>query len=441
LNALGTTEAPFLQSPDTAPNVALPWVVRLRYGIALGEALLVIGMRATFHLGVPVLWALAPLAVVLLSNAFVSRKPRLVIRFPERTLGTIFALDILCLTAVLGLTGGAMNPFSILYLVGITLSAAALQKTWTWVLGSISIICFGLLFFFNVPMPGLHVHETEPGLAPHLVGMWIAFVLATALIIFFTRKIADALRKREMEVLTLQDEIAKKDRLASLATLAAGAAHELGTPLGTIAVVARELERFASTLPDGEAALADAKLIRTEVDRCRLILEKMSIEGAEPMGETARSIQVTELFNEVLRQFPEEQRRHLAVEVADLQAVAVLPVEATIQSLAALVKNALDANLRGVPVRLTAMRSGSEITFAVTDQGQGMSETMLRRIGEPFFTTKEPGRGMGLGTFLASTFAARMGGRLSYSSSPGKGTTALLELPSNCPKLEAHNAV
>jgi two-component system, sensor histidine kinase RegB len=201
------------------------------------------------------------------------------------------------------------------------------------------------------------------------------------------------------------------------------------------------LERFASTLPDGEAALADAKLIRTEVDRCRLILEKMSIEGAEPMGETARSIQVTELFNEVLRQFPEEQRRHLAVEVADLQAVAVLPVEATIQSLAALVKNALDANLRGVPVRLTAMRSGSEITFAVTDQGQGMSETMLRRIGEPFFTTKEPGRGMGLGTFLASTFAARMGGRLSYSSSPGKGTTALLELPSNWPKREAHNAV
>jgi len=430
-----------VRSEDAAPNLALPWVVRLRYGIVLGELALVLGMRAVFRLGVPLFWVMAPLAVILCSNVLVNRKPQVSPRFPQQTLAGLFVLDILCLTAVLGLTGGAMNPFSVLYLVQITLSAVVLQKAWTWVLGSISTICFGLLFFFNVPLPGLHVHEAEPGLSPHLVGMWIAFILATALIVFFTGKISDALRQRDQQVLALQEEIAKKDRLASLVTLAAGAAHELGTPLGTIAVVARELERFAAALPEGDAALADARLIRAEVDRCRLILERMSVEGAEPMGEAARSILVTDLFDEVLRQFPAEQRRHLAVEVRDVQTVAVLPVQATIQSLVALVKNALDANVSSVPVRLCAVPGGPEITFSVSDQGQGMPETVLRRIGEPFFTTKEPGRGMGLGTFLVRTFAERMGGRLSFSSSPGKGTTALLELPSCSLRREVRDAV
>lgn len=433
--------APSSHSEDAASNLALPWVVRLRYGMILGELTIVLGMKALFGLEVPLLWALAPLAVMLSSNVLVSQKPPLSTLFPQQTLVALFVLDILCLTVVLGLTGGAMNPFSVLYLVQITLSAVVIQKAWTWVLGSISTICFGLLFFFNVPLPGLHVHEAEPGLSPHLVGMWIAFIVATALIVFFTGKISDALRKREQQVRALQDEIAKKDRLASLVTLAAGAAHELGTPLGTIAVVARELERFASNLPDGDAALADAQLIRAEVDRCRVILERMSVEGAEPMGEIARTIRVSQLFKEVLGQFPDAERARLTAEVPDDETMAVLPVQATVQSLVALTKNAFDANVPDGQVRLSAMSVGPEIVFAVSDRGRGMSETVLRRVGEPFFTTKEPGRGMGLGTFLVRTFAERMGGHLSFESGPGKGTTALLTLPLHAPGSEIRAAV
>lgn len=444
-NKLDTSSSPVrtasLHTEDTAPNLALPSVVRLRYGMVFGEAALVLGMRAVFRLGVPLLWALAPLVLILSSNVLVSQKPRVSIRFPQQTLAFLFILDILCLTAVLGLTGGAMNPFSVLYLVQITLSSVVLKKAWPWLLGLISTICFGLLFFFNVPMPKLRVHETEPGLSPHLVGMWIAFIVATALIIFFTGKISEALRHREQQVLALQGEIAKKDRLASLVTLAAGAAHELGTPLGTIAVVSRELERYASSLADGDAARADARLIRNEVDRCRMILERMSVEGAEPMGETARPVRVMALLDEVLRQFSEEERTHLAVKVASTDSTAVLPVQATVQSLVALTKNALDANLAGTPVQLTAVSDGLEIIFAVTDRGQGMSETVLRRIGEPFFTTKEPGRGMGLGTFLVRTFAERMGGYLTFESRFGKGTTASLTLPLNASGSETHGAV
>ncbi len=232
-------------SKDLAPNLALPWVVRLRYGMVAGELAVILGMWYGLRVDFPLLWTLAPLAIVLASNILLGNLRMLPVRFTHKALGAVFSLDTICLTAILGLTGGPMNPFSLLYLVQITLSAVVLRKIWTWALGVLSTFCFGLLFFFHLPSTVFEPHHVEQGLSPHLVGMWIAFVVAAGLITFFTGKISDALRTREQEVLVLQDQVAKNERLASLVTLAAGAAHELGTPLGTIAVVARELERYA----------------------------------------------------------------------------------------------------------------------------------------------------------------------------------------------------
>ncbi len=204
---------------DLAPNLALPWVLRLRYGMVAGEAAIIVGMSYGFHLDIPLLWTLAPLAVVLVSNILLGRLRVPPSRFPQETLAAIFCLDTLCLTAILGLAGGPMNPFSLLYLVQITLSAVVLRKVWTWALGALSTACFGLLFFFNAPSRAFQAHQAEQGLSPHLIGMWIAFAIAAALITFFTGKIADALRTRELEVLRLQDQLAKNERLASLVTL------------------------------------------------------------------------------------------------------------------------------------------------------------------------------------------------------------------------------
>src|SRR5690348_11534582 len=110
-------DGPAALSGDIAPNLALPWVVRLRYGMAAGEAAIILGVWFGFHLEFPVAWALSPLAVVLASNALLHRIWRLPNRSPHSTLGAVFALDTLCLTAILALTGGPMNPFSLLYLV------------------------------------------------------------------------------------------------------------------------------------------------------------------------------------------------------------------------------------------------------------------------------------------------------------------------------------
>jgi two-component system sensor histidine kinase RegB len=274
-------------------------------------------------------------------------------------------------------------------------------------------------------------HHVEPGLSPHLMGMWVAFLIAAILITFFTGKVSDALRRREQEVLILHEQVAKNERLASLVTLAAGAAHELGTPLGTIAVIARELERYAAKLTGSDAVLEDAKLIRAEVERCRVILERMSVQGAEPMGETARKVEVKDLLTRVLGRFSDSQRACLVVEVNEDNLAGILPEQATVQSLVALVQNALDANVDQRPVVISASRDDSHIRISIHDQGDGMSTEVLEHIAEPFFTTKEPGKGMGLGTFLVRTFAERLGGRVLFDSVSGQGTTATLQLPLN----------
>jgi two-component system sensor histidine kinase RegB len=226
-------------------------------------------------------------------------------------------------------------------------------------------------------------------------------------------------------------QVAKNERLASLVTLAAGAAHELGTPLGTIAVVAKDMERYAAETSSDGPLVDDAKLIRSEVERCRVILERMSVQGGEPWGESLRQIRIHELLNKIVNQFPEIQRKRISVEPARESMTAVLPEQATSQSIVALIQNALDANVGDRPVRLSARRNGSLLEIAVCDEGVGMPPEVVRRIAEPFFTTKEPGKGMGLGTFLVRTLAERLGGDLVFESTVGAGTTATLRLPAN----------
>lgn len=416
---------------DAAPGLALPWVVRLRYGMVVcGVVLLSIALRA-FHLHHAIfLWALTPFALILITNLWLDRTQRRSPHTNQETLGSIFVFDTLCLTIVLSLTGGPMNPFSLLFLVQITLSVVVLKKEWTWVLGALSAACFGALFFVNVPLMGMRLMPAERELYPHLVGMWISFVIAATLISFFASSVSDALRLRGQQVLALQEQIARQDRLASLGTLAAGAAHELGTPLGTIAIVARDLEKFAERLAmesSVEELCEDARLIRSEVARCQRILNGMSADGA--VGEAQRTLPLVEFLEQTLAQFPEAARNRILLDSVDGRQQISLPVRATMQSLKALLQNGLDASKNATPIQLKAIFYNGRIEFSVTDNGSGMSEEILRRITEPFFTTKEPGKGMGLGSFLVRTYAERLGGQLTYASAPGRGTTATMTLP------------
>jgi two-component system sensor histidine kinase RegB len=388
------------------------------------QTALILTARFVFGVKIPLLWLALPVAVAAVSHQRLTGALS-----DRRVLGILLTLDTLCLTVVLSLTGGPANPFTLLYLVQITLSAVILSKEWTWALGGLSVACFGFLFPVHTIVPVFEAHHTSQGFSVHLAGMWIAFAAASLVITVFIGKVSEALRKREQETLSLRDQAARDERLASIVTLAAGAAHELGTPLSTIAVATKDLELYANSVLRNREMAAEARLIREEVDRCRQILQQMSARGAQSLGETPVPLGLGDALGSVRQGFAPPERDLVQTEVAGDRREVVLPPDATLQALTALVRNALDASDGSQPVVLSAECVGEKLRFTVEDSGCGMARETLERVAEPFFTTKAPGRGMGLGTFLVRAYAESLHGSLEFESDAGVGTKAILELP------------
>ncbi len=416
-------------SGEIASRLALPWILRLRYGIMAGEVLLILAVAIGLQIQVPIAGLIALILVQVSTNDLFRRWQKQPHKNAEHVVGMLFVLDTVCLTYILALTGGPTNPFSLLYLVQITFSAVILHRAWTWVLGFVSVVSFGLLFWVSRDVPAFRIHSPPGEFSLHLLGMWAAFTTAAVLISYFIGKVSEEARQKEQELLLMQKRLARNERLASLVTLAAGAAHEIATPLATIAVSAKEIERDAKARLQDDRVQDDARLIRAEVERCRLILERMGAQGADPLGEAPSSVELGDLLGRIRQRFPEQEAR-IEVEVGDSgPRFCLLPARAAVEALGALVKNALDASPDGEPVLLQAESSKSRLRFLVRDRGTGMTPEIADRVAEPFFTTKPPGQGMGLGAFLAHLFAQRLGGSLSFESTPGRGCTAILELP------------
>jgi two-component system sensor histidine kinase RegB len=258
------------------------------------------------------------------------------------------------------------------------------------------------------------------------LGQWLAFALVAALIGYFVGRVAGALRRREQELSAAREQAARSEQLASLSTLAAGAAHELGTPLGTIAVIAKELELASA---QDQFVNEDAKLIRQEVDRCRAILDRMRVDMIEGLHQNVTVAPLDELIDRLRSGLPEDERRRLQVRSVQPLKFVTGPVRAIEQAVHVLLRNAFDATPDDQPVMLDIRRHEGNTMFSVEDRGAGMPEDVLKRAGRPFFTTKAPGKGMGLGLFLVRLVAERYGGRFELSSTVGVGTKSTLVIP------------
>ncbi len=262
----------------------------------------------------------------------------------------------------------------------------------------------------------------------HVEGMWIAFGLAAVFIVYFVQRVTRALAAREAELEAARLATARHEKLASLATLAAGAAHQLSTPLSTIAVVAKELEHQLAHSDAGEEPVADARLIREQVERCRDILTQMAADAGESAGESTTTVRIAEILESARRGLADAERVAVDLTAAE-RTVLRVPPRALAQALRALIRNALDATPVSAAVRITARTGDSRCSIEVRDSGGGMSREVLARAGEPFYTTKAPGKGMGLGLFLARAVVERLGGSLELDSSEGRGTCARVVLP------------
>jgi two-component system, sensor histidine kinase RegB len=327
----------------------------------------------------------------------------------------VVLLDVAWLTLVLASTGGAHNPFAVLYLFEVMVAALVLPPVWVAVVCTLGGLAYAELFQHMPPEHDMHQ------MTNHLRGMWVAYGVAAPFVAYAVHHLRRALGEADASVRAAQDRAAKTERLASLATLAAGAAHEIANPLATIAIVAAELARR------GPAPVTeDAQLVQREVERCREVLHQLSAQVGAGSGETLKETTVRALLDEVVT------RPEAKVDVLDLpDDLAGLPIRVPprllAQALRRLVVNAREASPAGSPVSVKVDRDADTVRIRVEDVGSGMEADHLARAGEPFFTTKS--RGMGLGLYFARSVVEQCGGRLQLDSAPARGTTATLALP------------
>ncbi|MBT8466741.1 MAG: HAMP domain-containing histidine kinase [Myxococcales bacterium] len=397
------------------------WLARMRWGALTIQATAILIATELLGVSLPVapMWSLVAVGVV--SNLWLASR-----KADAGHLGAFLVLDVALLSGMLYLSGGPTNPFSIIYVVYIAMSAVMLAPAWTWTIAGLSILSFAALFVVHVPSEHLGHAGHGGGFQTHLYGMFIALVLAVALITYFVSQLSVELRRRERALAEAEERTHRWGKLASIATLAAGAAHELGTPLGTIAVAAKEMERQARTLPGGDALVEDAALIRAELERCRRVLDRMASVGGENVGETLSSLPIESMIAEVSERLsPAQAERWVtSTEVESIEA----PATALVQMVENIARNGFDACDQGrVSLHVRQLDRAVELCFV--DEGQGMDEQAIRRAAEPFFTTKRKADRMGLGLFLARTLVDSLGGRLTIESARERGTTVRVVLP------------
>ncbi len=411
---------------DDARLLHVAWLTRLRWGALACQLALLIAARAFGDIEVPLLHAGLLLGVGVLTNALLHRATSRGRVVPEPMIGAVFALDVATLTALLSLTGGPLNPFSFLYLVHVAQATVALSSRWAWGIALTSVLAYGALF-----LAPLDPHAHHRGMELHLRGMWFAFTITAAFIVFFAGSLRRALTERDRALAEAQRMESRSQRLVGLATLAGGTAHELATPLATISLVAFELERKLREMGAASELVEDARLALTQVERCRAILSQMSADAGEALGERRARVTMAALVDDALGELPGKARVTVRVTGEAQPGEVEVPRRALAQAIRGLAKNALEAS--EAPVEISIARAGASVEVAIADRGAGMSSETLARVGEPFFTTKPPGSGMGLGVFLARSLAERFGGALDVRSQPGQGSQVILRLPAALP--------
>lgn len=405
------------------------WLTRLRWAAIVGQAATIFAAHTFLGIKLPLVSLGAVLGLEVLANLAIqlvlARRKSPV---SDREVFGLITVDLVFLTVLLYFSGGPSNPFNFLYLVYVVLAAVLVGARSAIYLTGISALLFSALFVPHYMHRDLHIHSMMDW---HLEGMWVAFVIAAVFIVYFLGRIDAEVNAQRDALARARVHAERHERLSSLATLVAGAAHELGTPLSTIALVSSELVRRLERAPDADPRMReDAEILRAEVERCRSIIERMAESSGNARGENAVEFHVQGFVRDTLEQIgpPERVDVHYAPGMENVSVIA--PRNGLELALRAIVKNALDASPLGERPLLSVASDRGLLQMQVEDHGPGISESDLPRVVEPFYTTKAPGKGMGLGLFLADNVMRQLGGRLVLERGhEGTGTIARLEFP------------
>ena len=409
------------------PSVRVRTLANIRWIAIFGQllTLLVVGL----WFGFPLPWGslLAAVGASMILNIGLSTLYERTDRMTGRELSLHLAFDLIQAGVLLFLTGGLENPFSFLFLVPVTISATSLSMRWTLWLGLMAFGCATFLAFRHFPLPWVPGERFElPDV--YVGGMWAAIVCGVVFSAIYARRIADEARQMSAALSATEMVLAREQRLSALDGLAAAAAHELGTPLATIALVAKELKR---ELPGPGPHAEDIDLLISQTARCREILARLSSREAQT-DEMYQRTSVLVMIEDLIAPLRGSDVVIAVTSSADLddKAQAGEPVfrrnPAITYGLGNLLENAVDfAETR---VEVDARWTPAQVSITVRDDGPGFHENVFDRLGDPFVTTRpgygeetgEAGRheGMGLGFFIAKTLLERSGATVSLANRP-----------------------
>jgi two-component system sensor histidine kinase RegB len=417
---------------ETGSRLRLQTAVRLRWLGVIGQLLTVAIVHFVLGFALPLGICLALIALSAWLNVFLR------IGYPARTrLSATFATgllayDIVQLGALLFLTGGALNPFIFLLVAPVTVSAATLPPRNTVALGLLGGITAFLLMFYSMPLPW------HPGQSPDLstlysLGMFASVLSGMVFLALYAWRLAKEAQQMSDALAATELVLAREQQLHALDGLAAAAAHELGTPLSTITVIAKELAREAA---GGSQFADDIALLQTQAVRCREILTKLTRSPTEPDPLHAR-MSITQLIDEAAGPHRSTSTRLIVTagpDVDDGSAAAREPVgerkPGVIHGLGNLIENAVDFARERVVI--VAKWSATDVVLTITDDGPGIAPDVLDTLGDPYVTTRrlrpsrrsdqardgKPAGGLGLGFFIAKTLLERSGAGVTLENRP-----------------------
>lgn len=420
-------------------------IVRLRWFGVLGQLGTVAAVYWGLGYNLPLVWCLLLIAVSAWVNVALGVLYPARHRLSPAFATAVLAYDIVGLAALLYLTGGLENPFALLFIAPVTVSAATLPVRNTIFLGILAIVSATLLVVQHLPLPW----NPAGGFAVpwiYKVGVWSAIVAGMLFLALYTTRLSREGRLMSAALAASELVLAREQRLHALDGLAAAAAHELGTPLATIALVTKELEREAADRGSMPQHVADdIVLLRSQAERCREILRKLTRSPGEQDPHHV-SLPLTQLIQEAAQPYkspvvridittrPDAARN--GSDAGDLREPIGERRPGVIFGLGNLIENAVDF-ARG-RVEITALWDDREVAITVADDGPGFSPEIMDTLGDPYVTTRPSGHrvagsqregsGLGLGFFIAKTLLERSGARVTLANRSGPSTGAVVRI-------------
>ncbi|NOR80818.1 MAG: sensor histidine kinase [Methyloprofundus sp.] len=438
----------FVPKTEISAKENLQWLFILRNLMIGGESLLL--LISIDILKIPLHEEALWLTILAIGTVNLYTWMRLKTDMPvtEMEIFSQLAIDVLAIAALLYLTGGATNPFTWIFLLPVILTAIVLPHTYTWYMVILTTTLYTFLIPYHASLttvephlmhmnmvnmsPATHETQDQEFFNFHIFGMWFGFVCSAGLVAFFAVELSNTIKMGERTLAEAREKSLQDERIIALGTLAASAAHDMGTPLGTMAIIAHELKDDYS--PEVHTELHEKMhIMQDQINRCKQALSVMSASAGELRAESGHITVLSDYLDEVISQWRSQQpgvKLNLHINPKAPLSESIIAELTLTHSLINILNNAAEVTSvdKGIDFSINPCTVEGFVGIRIRDYGPGMPEELLNKIGK--VPINNSNQGLGVGLFLTYSTISRLGGKIDISNAPvGGGACIDIILP------------